>query len=544
MQSEIKNYFSKDGLLKATLIILGLLIVSFNVMGYNILFKDEPIIWIITPIAILFCIAELSVLLWTSSILKNWRKTKTLLKAAMFVVVPIFALMSFTGINSYLNTLATSDYVDVQKVRLNESNKQKYIAQLQPQIDALRSNHKDFNVEKNIMQMEIQKLTTSNTDLSIKISERMAAEKRGQCQKFQDCATAVSLFKTEIQKNNDRKARLAYFSQEKTKQIDNLSKEIDLITTKLNTLISQILEGAISVSGVESEFENKKKIYESIVIKIAGWFGIVVDNPFAVFVAFISGIVYPIYFLINLYLGLSNNDSAREKEEIYQLKQAQRKEKLSRKKSYYQLRSDIWKNIYKLMYLRTQFSRRKFKLSKEHSKLKFIQKSEANLEAIKQKNIQEQQKITFTASMLLRAIRYFRVWAYSRKKTRNIKIETIKNVEVEIEVEIIKEVEVIKEIEVEKEIEVIKIVEKEVRIEVPIYVDKIVEVPTEKPVYVEKIVKVTEEKVVIEKETVVNEVLIMVPENISAVDLEILLDEHRQGKLAADASYNISSKIA
>jgi len=542
------SYFAEEGLLKASLILMGILIVWFNVMGYNILFKDEPILWIITPIAILFFFAEMSVLLWSSSILRNWRKTKAVLKGSMFIVVPIFALLSFTGINSYLNSLATSDYVDVQQVQLNETNNQKYISQLQPQLNALRTDLLNFNVEKNKMQAEIQILKISNTALSIKISERMASEKRGECQNFPDCATAVRLFKVEIQNNNDRNKRLEWDSQLKTKQITNKSKKITLIENKLNTLNTEVFESSISVSRVESEFENKKKIYEDIVNKITGWFGFTFDNPFSVFIAFISSIIYPVYFLINLYIGLLNNDSVNEKEEINQLKHQRRKDKFLGKKSYYLLRSNILKKIYKLIYLRIQFSRRKYKLAREHSRLQFIQKSEANIEAIKQKNIRGQQKISVTASMLLRATRYFRVWASNRKKTRNIKVEVIKEVIVEKEVEVIKEVEIIKEIEVIKEVEIIKIVEKEIKVEIPIYVDKIVEVPTEKPVYVDRIVKVPEEVIVIEKETVVNEVLIMVPENISATDLEILLDEHRQGNLATNndssANDNLSSKIA
>ena len=548
MKNIIKQHFKEEGFLKASLIIMGILIVWFNVMGYNILFKDDPLFWIITPIAILFFFAEMSVLLWSSSILQNWRKTKRILKGSMFIVVPIFALLSFTGINSYLNSLATSDYViATSKVKENDQNRQ-YISHRQSELQFLREQLSSLNSQKSTMELSLQKYTDRSADFRDKISKRKANEKRGQCDNYVDCKEAVDGFEKIISEISASKIPLNHDVFKLRGKIEKVDKEIDLIVSDISKRKETLLGSSISVSGVESEFEHKKKIYADIVTTVSGWFGLTVDNPFAAFVALISGIIYPIYFLINLYIGLSNSDSDDENNEIYELKHQQRKDKLSRKKSYYQLRSDIFTKMYRLLYLRVQFSRRKHKLAQEHAKLRFIQKSKSAIEAAKLKELEKQQKISVTASMLLKAIRYFRVWASNRKKTRNIKVETIKEVEVEIEVEVIKEVEVVKELEVIKEVEIIKVIEKEVKVEVPVYVDKIVEVPTEIPVYIDRIVKVPEEVIVIEKETVVNEVLIMVPENISASDLEVLLEEHRTGNLAKQNDFkqktNFSSKIA
>ena len=383
MKKSIKNQFSEDGLLKVSLILMGVLIVWFNVMGYNILFKDEPIFWIITPIAILFFFAEMSVLLWSSSILRNWRKTKAILKGSMFIVVPIFGLLSFTGINSYLNNLATSDYVDATTTIKNNDKNLAYIEQRKPELNTLRKDLTRLQGQKSTLEANLQSYTNTSADFSIKISQRKAAEKRGQCDDFADCKEAVDGFIKMINEISALKVPLKHDIFKLRKEIDKISKKIDLIALDINKRNIILLDNAVSVSAVESEFENKKKIYEDIVIKVASWFGLTINDPFSVFVAFISGIIYPVYFLINLYIGLSNNDSLVEKEEIYQIKHQQRKDKISRKKSYYQLRSSILKKIYKLIYLRVQFSRRKYNIAQEQSKLQFTQKSEANIEAIR-----------------------------------------------------------------------------------------------------------------------------------------------------------------
>lgn len=153
---------------------------------------------------------------------------------------------------------------------------------------------------------------------------------------------------------------------------------------------------------------------------------------------------------------------------------------------------------------------------------------------IKSKKVKRSQR----EKIYLKLIKYCRVWAHGRKKTRIVKEVNIVEVEkpIEVEVEKIKEVEVIKfqEIEVEKPIEIIKevIIEKEVikevpyevKVEVPVHLDRIVKVPTEVPVYIDKVKKVPEPYFIKDPQIVIHERIIPVPENITGEELEKLLD--------------------
>ncbi|GAL18563.1 hypothetical protein JCM19235_1986 [Vibrio maritimus] len=130
-----------------------------------------------------------------------------------------------------------------------------------------------------------------------------------------------------------------------------------------------------------------------------------------------------------------------------------------------------------------------------------------------------------------KAIRYFRVWAHRRIKTLEKEVEKVVETEVVVEKEIEKIVEV--EIEVEKTVEVTKEVPVEIKVEVPVEVERIVEVSTEVPVYIEKIKKVPEPVFIKDPQVIIHERVVPVPENITAEELEKLLNA--QPRLNADA---------
>ena len=114
-------------------------------------------------------------------------------------------------------------------------------------------------------------------------------------------------------------------------------------------------------------------------------------------------------------------------------------------------------------------------------------------------------KINYNTTNRGKLLKYLRVWANRRKKTRNV--EVVKEVEIEIEVEKI----------VEKPVEVV--VEKEVKVEV----ERIVQVEKEVPIYVDRVKKVSEPVFITEPQVVIHERIIPVPEGISARELEELL---------------------
>lgn len=62
--------------------------------------------------------------------------------------------------------------------------------------------------------------------------------------------------------------------------------------------------------------QEKKETYEQIVVKIGSWFGIEFDDPFGAFVSFISALIYPVYFILNLLSSLNtpeHNERRKQK---------------------------------------------------------------------------------------------------------------------------------------------------------------------------------------------------------------------------------------
>jgi len=101
--------------LRIMLFVMGSLIVLFNVLGYEVLFKAEPLIYFlpISPFGILLGCAEFAVLLWTSAVIKEWSVSSRILKLSMFILVPAFWFLCYAGVNSYLDSLASAEITTV-----------------------------------------------------------------------------------------------------------------------------------------------------------------------------------------------------------------------------------------------------------------------------------------------------------------------------------------------------------------------------------------------------------------------------------------------
>ena len=175
---------------------------------------------------------------------------------------------------------------------------------------------------------------------------------------------------------------------------------------------------------------------------------------------------------------------------------------------------------------------------------RLLRKKKATLTKLAESIKAKHNRASVRTILYQKGLRYFRVWAHRRKKTREVQIETLVNVEVPVEVERIveieKEVQVIKEVpveirvevpvevdrivQIEKEVEVIKEVPVEIRVEVPVEVDRIVEVEKEVPIFIERIKKIPEPMFIPEPQIVIHERIIPVPADITAEELERLLN--------------------
>jgi len=489
--------------LKATLLIMGILVVSFNVMGYEILFYDDPWFGIASPFGILLACTEIAVLLWTSAVIKDWCNASRILKVIILLLVPAFAFLCYSGINSYLSTLATADIRKVQEVKVRNANNDKYLVSVQSE---------KLTIETEISQLRAENRTLNNkiNNINEQINSRNEAAslrrlKATNCSEVVDCAASVKAFEDQAIRLQNELPSLYNARNRNVERVDKLVIQHDDILDEIRQQKRTSTYDINQHAGTESTFEMKKKAYEDIILSIAGWINWVPSDPFNVFISFVSFLIYPVYFILNLFLALNSESNIAARN--------------TRKN----------KNI-------TRRSKREIVLSKilKYQRVRVLRAKRSALARKSRRN-----------TLYSKYIKYFRVWAHRRKKVIEKEIEKI--VEVEkfvdrdvdkiIEVEVEKEVEIIVEVEVIKEVEVEKIVEKikeiEVRVEVPVEVDRIVEVPTEVPVYVDKIKKVPEPIFIKDPQIIIHERVIPVPENITGAQLEELLNA--QPRLNQDA---------
>ncbi|NOI90096.1 hypothetical protein F0235_06550 [Vibrio splendidus] len=491
--------------LRIMLFVMGAMIILFNVKGYEVLFHADPLIPFIpiSPFGILLGCAEIAVLAWTSAVIREWSVSSRVLKVSMFALVPAFWFLCYSGVNSYLDSLATEEIRKVEEAKKLTSNNEEYLATLsqnvnkyERQLTELRAVQASVNEQISIKNIQIQQLSDQASARRLKALD---------CSAVPDCKSSVFAFESQSKRiAND----VQNLDTTRNRNQERLSKLQDDLDSSQNEIDKRKLANTLSMNefaGTESGFILKKSAYEKAVLSIFSLFGVYVEKPFDLFMMLVSGLIYPVYFLLNLFLSLNSEENriAREK-------------RLESKKVRHMLLQSITR------YIRSRTLRKK-KTSLENlaDSFKLRRKRKSRRELVYKK-----------------MIRYFRVWAHRRKKTKTVKVEKIIEVPTEVEIEKIVEVENIveKEIEVEKIIEIEKIVEKEVEVEriieiekivekeVAVEVEKIVEVPTEVPVYVEKIKTIPEPMFINDPQIIIHERIIPVPADITGKELEELIN--------------------
>ena len=520
---KIKDFKYKK--LYIMLVIMGFMIVSFNIMGYEILFHAEP--WFaffpISPFGILLGCTEFAVLIWTFEVISDWSKTSKILKGLIWILIPIFSFLSFSGINSYLGSLATADISKVNEVKIRTSNNEDYLNVLTRDVESFDKQITEITIRIRSLNNKVNEINNQIRD----IDERESARKLKvlDCEKVADCASTIKAFR---EQKESLKLDIESLNRNRNRSENRLVKlesRLDTNQQKISELKLSDLNEKNKHANVESGFDIKKAVYEKIVLNVTSFFRYEPSNPFEFFVGFVSFVIYPVYFILNLFLALNSPQNIDVREE----KRKDKKQLLS-------IRNKILEKIAKYLKLRL---RRKEKVTTIILNEKIKQ----------QRNRKSERELTYK-----KLIRYLCVWASRRKKVKEVQIETIKEIEVIVEKEVEKYIDVVREVEVEKEIEkiievevekiveVIKEVPIEFRVEVPVVVDKIVKVPTEVPIYIERIKKIPEPFFVKDPQVLLHERLIFIPENATAKDIEEILNA--QSRLNNDARNSEASVSA
>ncbi|WP_067522658.1 IMCp domain-containing protein [Endozoicomonas ascidiicola] len=458
---------------------MALSIVVFNVMGYKELFNESNSLFGITPFGFLIGLAEFAVLVWTTSVIKNLPSMSRVLKISVVPVVIGFWVLCFTGINSYLKNSAYDDLEQFQTAKTQYANNDVLLKSIDEQIVVAQSALNAAREERIQENSRINELQAEASSISGKMSDRRMTT--AVCDENPDCSAAVADYQR--QSNNiQRQIDLLYSSvAEKQSQMSAIEAELTDLNKDKRELSKQNRDSINLHAQSESSFSVKKQTYEDIVIGVYELFGFQKpDDPFSIFIGFISFIIYPVYLLLNLYssLGSTANREIREAKKKVRLAGALRKAEI-----------------------KAEIAVEKELAQKENRKIRSAIAKEKRILAHKK----AMDKINYDTTNRGKLLKYLRVWANRRQKTRNI--EVIKEVEIEIEVEKL----------VEKPVEVI--IEKEVKVEV----ERIVQVEKEVPVYVDRVKKVSEPVFITEPQVVIHERIIPVPEGISAKELEELL---------------------
>lgn len=484
MQKNLKSFLPEYPHLWGILFVMGWLVVWFNVTGYDILFSADP--WFsffpVSPFGVLLGCAEIAVLIWTSAVIREWQSTSRILKVLMFVLVPAFGFLCYSGINSYLLSLATADIQKVHEVKFLTSNNSEYIRIRQEESDSLQQQLILLRQEQENLNEQINKKNNLINELGQKASDRRLGTL--DCTANIDCANSVAAFENQAKFVSLDIESINFSRQRNDVRIGKLEDQIDIIQNEIRLQKLSDKNSKNELAGVESTYSLKKAAYENIILTVTSWFNWKPNDPFGIFISFISFLIYPVYFMLNLFLALNS----AENKKIRNDRRSKHILKKELKNNARIERNSYLKNISK--YIRTWVLRKK------------------RIATLNLNNKAESRKLekSYRTILYIKLLKYFTVWAHRRTKTREI--ELIKEVEIEIEVE--KLVEKIKEIEIEK------------TIEVAVEVDRIVEVPTEVPVYVEKIKKVPEPVFISEPQIIIHERLVFVPENVTAAELEEL----------------------
>lgn len=485
------------------LYVMGAMIIIFNVKGYDVLFAADPLIPFIpiSPFGILLGCAEIAVLIWTSAVIKEWSVSSRVLKVSMFVLVPSFWFLCYAGVNSYLDSLATEEIRKVEEAKTLTSNSEEYLTTLltnvekfERQLTEIRTEQASINNQISLKNKQIQELNDQASDRRLKALD---------CSAVADCASSVKAFEDQAARIASDVSNLNTTRDSNQQRLTRIQDNLDKTQAAIDERKLENTQSKNQFAGTESGFILKKAAYEKAVVSVFALFNVEVQRPFDLFMMLVSGLIYPVYFLLNLFLSLNSEENriAREK-------------RLESKK----VRHTLLQNIARSLRART-LRKKKTSLDSLADSMKLRRKRKSRREVTYRK-----------------MIRYTRVWAHRRNKTREVEVEKIKEIPTEVEVEKIIEVEVPVEVEVEKIVEIEKVVEKEVEVEkivevekvvekeVAVEVDKIVEVPTEVPVYVDKIKPVPEPMFIKDPQVIIHERIIPVPADITGKELEELIN--------------------
>ena len=481
-------------------IVMGFLIVWFNTKGYDILFPDEKVLGLMSPFSLLLAVTECAVLMWSSGVIYHWPSTSRLLKLALVLIVLAFGLLSFSGINSYLANLATKDIAGVQVDDELDHNNGQVIAQNRAALDDVKQELENLRQERSEI---ITSIDTKNQQINR--ANQLASERRLKaldCATVPDCRDAVAGYNDEATRINQDLKSLYTRRNQQDERITYKEGEADKLSNSINKASLVTKDNRDQNADTRVKFEQKQKIYADLVLSITGWFNWKPEKPFELFICFVSFLVYPVYFLLNLYNALHSKENTQTRE----VRRQKHRELGS-------VRNWLLKRIARTLHIRILRKKRIFNESRK----------------------QRSQQRTYQTQLTQRLLRYFRVWAHRRNKTRIQEVERLievptiveKEIEkiIEVQVEVDKLIEVIKEVpvEVEKLVEVIKEVPIELRVEVPVEVDRIVKVNHEVPIYIDRVKEVTVPYFIKDPQILVHERLIPVPEGFTAEELEALL---------------------
>ena len=482
--------------LKIMLFVMGAMIILFNVKGYEVLFHAEPLFPLIpvSPFGVLLGCAEIAVLMWTSAVIREWSISSRILKLSMFILVPAFWFLCYAGVNSYLDSLATQEIRKVEEAKKLNSNSEKYLTTLSKNVEKYEHQLNALRNEQTLINEQISEKNTKIQELNNQASARRL--KVQDCSSVPDCASSVKAFEDQASRIANDISNLNLTRQNNQDRLSRLQDNLEKSQVEIDQRKLKSTENMNEYAGAESSFALKKAAYEKAIISVFSLFNITTENPFELFMMLVSGLVYPVYFLLNLIIALNSEDNkiAREK-------------RLERKK----IRQFLIRKIAR--YLRTRTLRKK---------------KESLAKRQKQKSCREK--------LYRKMIRYTRVWAHRRKKTKIVEVEKIIEIPTEVEVEKIIEKKVPIEVEIEKIVEVEKVIEREIEVEkivevekviekeVVVEVEKIVEVPTEVPVYVDKIKPVPEPMFIKDPQVIIHERIIPVPADITAKELEEIIN--------------------
>lgn len=319
-------YLSDQTIMRVLLFGMALSIIAFNVMGYKELFNETGIFFGITPFGLLIGFAEIAVLFWTSSVIRN---LPTASRALVYAVIPVilgFWFLCFTGINSYLTNSTYRDFTESQAAKSRYENNDALLTSLDTQITSLQATLDSARSERTLDSDRLLQLQDDANTLSDKMSQRRLGY--AICSQNPDCAAAVAEFQQQSD-NIQRQMDLLHTAiADKQKLISGYEAELSELNRERHELARNNRDDINEYVQTESAFSVKKQTYENIVINVYEFLGLEKPaDPFASFISFISFIIYPVYLILNLYTGLGSeaNCAAREARKKIREQKAQRK---------------------------------------------------------------------------------------------------------------------------------------------------------------------------------------------------------------------------